>query len=98
MARKWQTFWVVVLCGALISLLTTGMRQSFGLFLHPVTIDNGWGREVFSLALAIYTLVQGLGAPLMGSVSDRYGAGRVLVLGGLLWALGLAGMSWPTRR
>jgi len=85
--------WVVLLCGGLILLLALGTRQSFGLFLRPMTIDLGCGREVFSFAIALQNLVWGLGMPVAGAIADRYGAGRILALGGLAYGLGLISMA-----
>ena len=76
-----------------ILLIALGVRATFGLFLQPMSVDRGWTREVFSLAFAIQSLVWGLGAPLFGGVADRYGAGRTIVLGALLYAAGLFGMA-----
>lgn len=90
---SWRTPTVVLLCGGLILMLALGTRQSFGLFLRPMTIDLGCGREVFSFAIALQNLVWGLGMPLAGAIADRYGAGRVLVLGGLAYGLGLMAMA-----
>ena len=85
--------WTVLICGGLILMLALGTRQSFGLFLRPMTIDLGCGREVFSFAIALQNLVWGLGMPVAGAIADRYGAGRVLTLGGLAYGLGLISMA-----
>ena len=92
----WRTPWVVLICGGLILMLALGTRQSFGLFLRPMTIDLGCGREVFSFAIALQNLVWGLGMPLAGAIADRYGAGRVLAVGGALYVLGTILMSQAT--
>ena len=70
-----------------------GIRATFGLFLQPMSVVHGWGREVFSLAFAIQSIVWGIGAPLFGAMADRYGAGRTVVLGSLLYGAGLIGMA-----
>ena len=44
--------WVVA-CGGLILLLGFGIRAGFGLFLQPMSLEFGWGREVFSFAMAL---------------------------------------------
>jgi MFS family permease len=85
--------WIVLICGGLVLMLALGTRQSFGLFLRPMTIDLGCGREVFSFAIALQNLVWGLGMPLAGAIADRHGAGRVLALGGLAYGLGLISMA-----
>src|SRR3989440_8352708 len=90
---SWRTPAVVLFCGGLILMLALGTRQSFGLFLRPMSIDLGCGREVFSFAIALQNLVWGLGMPVAGAIADRYGAGRVLTLGGLAYGLGLVAMA-----
>jgi MFS family permease len=75
-------------------MLALGIRQSFGLFLRPMSMDLGWGREVFSFAIALQNLAWGLAMPFAGAIADRYGAGRVLVAGGVAYGLGLAGMAY----
>ena len=84
---------IVVLAGCIISLVGFGVRTSFGLFLEPMTSANGWSRETFALALAIQNLMWGLGVPVAGAIADRYGATRILVLGALIYAFGIWGMS-----
>ena len=86
----------VLLCGAVILTLSMGIRQGFGLWLQPVTMDRGWSREAFALALAIQNLGWGLAAPLAGVMADRFGAFRVLLVGSLFYAAGLAGMATST--
>src|SRR3954467_13461584 len=93
---RWRTPAGILVCGGLILMLALGTRQSFGLFLRPVTIDLGCGREVFSFAIALQNLVWGLGMPLAGAIADRRGAGRVLALGGLAYGLGLIAMAQST--
>lgn len=91
-----RNLWVLVFFGGLISLLGFGIRANFGLYLAPMSADLGWGREVFALAIAIQNLMWGLGQPIAGMIADRYGTGRVLATGGLLYALGIYGMAHAT--
>ena len=92
----WRTPVVVLACGGLILMLALGTRQSFGLFLRPMSLDLGWGREAFSFAIALQNLVWGLAMPFTGAIADRYGAGRVLVAGGLAYGGGLIAMAHAT--
>jgi predicted MFS family arabinose efflux permease len=87
--RETQTWWRVVLAAATIAAIGMGLRQVMGLYMKPITMDLGVGRETFSLAIAIANLVWGIAAPIFGAVSDRYGAGRVAVTGALATATGL---------
>jgi MFS family permease len=75
-------------------MLSLGTRQSFGLFLQPMSSDLGWGRETFAFALALQNLVWGVAQPFAGMVADKYGAARVIVAAGLFYALGLALMAY----
>jgi MFS family permease len=87
---------VILLCGGLILMLALGTRQSFGLFLRPMSLDLGWGREAFSFAIALQNLVWGCAMPFTGAIADRYGAGRVLLAGGLAYGAGLIAMAYST--
>ena len=88
-----RTAMLAIGCGSAMVLLSFGIRSSFGLFLQPMSIDLGWGREVFAFALALQNLVWGLSQPFVGMLADRYGSGRTLAAGGLLYALGVYLMS-----
>ncbi|MGI9046467.1 MAG: MFS transporter [Burkholderiales bacterium] len=82
------------LCACLILTLSVGIRQTFGLFLQPMSVDLGWGRETFAFALAAQNLVWGLAQPFAGMIADKFGAGRVVITGSLLYALGLLLMAY----
>ena len=84
---------VVLVCGCLILLVGFGVRAGFGLFLQPMSLEFGWGREVFSFAMALQNLVWGVAAALAGGIADRHGAGRVLAGCGALYVLGLLVMA-----
>ncbi|MDC8771374.1 MFS transporter [Roseateles albus] len=86
----------VLLCGALIVTLSMGIRHGFGLFLQPITMDRGWTRETFAFALAIQNIAWGLAGPFTGMLADRFGPFRVLMVGGLLYAVGLVLMALST--
>ena len=91
---QWRTPSVVLACGSIILMLSLGTRQSFGLFLQPMSVDLGWGRETFAFALAAQNLVWGVAQPFAGMIADKFGAARVIVTAGLLYALGLAFMAY----
>ena len=78
---------LVIAAAALTVLISTGIRQSFGIFLAPVSESLGTGRELFSLAIAVQNLIFGL--PLIGIIADRVGSRAVVVVGGLLYVVGL---------
>lgn len=87
---------IVVAAGCLIALITFGPRASAGLFQIPMTLEFGWGRDTFSIAIALQNLLWGLGAPFAGAIADRFGTVRVLCAGALLYAAGLVVMAYAS--
>jgi MFS family permease len=88
-ASSWRTPFVIIACGCAIALLSFGPRSSVGFFIKPIGQEFGWGRDVFSLAIAVQNLLWGLGQPLAGAIADRFGLLRVMIVGALLYAGGL---------
>ncbi len=86
----------VLICGAAIVTLSMGIRHGFGLWLQPITMERGWTRETFAFALAVQNLAWGLAGPFAGALADRFGAFRVLIVGSLLYSLGLVLMAVST--
>ncbi len=95
-ALTWRTPLLVIIVGCTIALLNFGVRSGFGLFLEPISAANGWGREVFAFAIAIQTVLWGFGQPFAGAIADRYGSGRVLAGGAVLYAFGVALTAYST--
>lgn len=93
MTSVWRTSGWVLLGSALILALSLGTRHGFGLFLPPMSAQFGWGREVFAFAIALQNLVWGLAQPFTGALADRFGAAKVVLVGGVLYAVGLGLMS-----
>jgi len=83
----------VLICGAMVVTLSMGIRHGFGLWLQPITQDRGWSRETFSFAIAIQNLAWGVIGVFAGMLADKLGAFRVLLIGAVLYAFGLAGMA-----
>lgn len=88
-AAGWRTPTVIVVCGCLIAMIGFGVRSTYGLFNSPLSEANGWGRDVFALALAIQNLLWGIGQPFAGGLTDRYGPAKVLTGGALLYCAGV---------
>ena len=77
-------------------MIAYGTRQSFGLYMQPMSVDMGWGREVLSVALATQNLLMGAGAAFAGALATRWGAAKTIAIGGGLYASGLFFMSQST--
>jgi MFS family permease len=92
--RKQQ---VAILLGASVMLsLGMGMRQSFGLFMLPVTRDLGFSIADYTFAMAMQNLVWGFAQPFAGAFSDRYGSRPVMMFGGVMYIIGMAIMAFST--
>ncbi|WP_313306959.1 MFS transporter [Stutzerimonas balearica] len=93
MAMNWRTCGWLLLGASLILAISLGVRHGFGLFLAPMSAEFGWGRETFAFAIALQNLVWGLVQPFTGAAADRFGVARTVLIGGLLYAAGLALMA-----
>ena len=71
--RRMHPVWTLVWCAGVMLAINMGIRQTFGLYLRPISQDLNLEREVFSLSMAILNLVWGLSAPFAGAVSDKFG-------------------------
>lgn len=87
---KNQKTWSLVLVASAILMITMGARQSMGLFLSPLNTHTGLGIASISFAMAVAQLVWGAVQPVFGAVADRWGPGRVIVLGAFMLAAGSA--------
>jgi MFS family permease len=85
--------WLVILSGFLVGSVGMGIRQNFGLFLPSMTVDLGLGREAFAFAMALQNILWGIFTPMVGVLADKYGSGKMIALGGAVYALGLYTMS-----
>jgi MFS family permease len=85
---------LILACGAAILCISFGARAGMGLYLQPMALEYGWGREIFSFAMAIQNLAWGALGPFAGGIADRYGASRVVAVSGALYAVGLVAMAF----
>lgn len=100
MPQKSSVFTPVLIGGCLIILLSFAIRASFGVFQIPIAEEFNWPRAEFSLAIAIQNLAWGIGQPIFGAIAERFGDKRALIMGALLYALGLvlsAGATLPIQ-
>ncbi|MGB0632142.1 MAG: MFS transporter [Alphaproteobacteria bacterium] len=94
MSRTWfKSPHVVLFCAVGIVFFAYGSRQSFGIYLKPITVDLGWGRESLSLVFGAQALIYGLAAPFVGAIADKWGPVKVIVVAGLMYSGGIFLMS-----
>ena len=92
MSTSQKTGWLL-LGSAIILALSLGVRHAFGLFLQPMSLEFGWGREVFAFAIALQNLVWGLVQPFVGAFADRYGVRPTVLITAIAYGIGLWLMS-----
>ena len=86
----------VLVVGAIILLISFGVRASFGVFQIPIAEEFGWARAEFSLAIAIQNLFWGIGQPLFGAIAEKIGDRRAIVMAAILYAGGLVLSAFAT--
>ncbi len=89
MSAKRQ-YWMLVISAALILAVTMGIRNALGLFVSPLNTSTGLGIVTISFALAVGQFVWGAAQPIFGALADRAGSFRIIAIGAVLLALGLA--------
>jgi MFS family permease len=82
--------WLLILSASAILMITMAARLTTGLFLSPINTSTGLGVASISLAMAVGQFMWGASQPIFGAVADKWGPARVIVLGGVMLALGLA--------
>lgn len=82
------TITAAIVAGCIVAFLSFGFSATFGVFMRPMSADLGWGREVFSLSIAVQMLCWGFTQPFAGIVADRFGSARVLAAGAIFAAVG----------
>lgn len=90
-------FTPILIAGSIILAISFAMRAAFGLFQIPVQETFGWVRADFSMAIAIQNLAWGVGQPIFGAIAEKIGDRKAIVIGALMYALGLALSSVATE-
>ena len=80
---------IKIICGGLILAIAVGIRQSFGLFLEPISTTLQIGRETFALSIGLVNLLWGVLAPFTGALADKFGLKRVAIVGALFYSGGI---------
>ncbi|MEL7463045.1 MAG: MFS transporter [Pseudomonadota bacterium] len=90
MSQSARLFTPVLIGGAIILMVSFGIRSSFGVFQIPIAADLGWLRTEYSLAIAIQNLAWGIGQPIFGAIAERFGNRKALTIGALIYFAGMA--------
>ena len=87
--KQTALFTPVLIAGCIIVMLSFAVRASFGVFQILVAAEVGWLRTEFSMAIALQNLFWGIGQPIFGAIADKVTDRKAIILGGLVYALGL---------
>lgn len=82
-------FPALVWLGIGILIVSLGIRQSFGIFMMPISDHFQTGREFFSFAIALQNLLFGMFQPFVGMAADKWGSKRIILMGSIAYAVGL---------
>jgi predicted MFS family arabinose efflux permease len=85
---------VILFAGCVVAIINFGVRSTFGQFTLPISLEHGWPRETYSLAIALQNLLWGIATPMAGALADRYGSARVLMVGAVVYAIGIVMMNF----
>jgi MFS transporter, OFA family, oxalate/formate antiporter len=90
MNRKIFYGWWIVLACLVINLYVSGILFfGFTAFIDPLIREFGWTYTQVSFAVSLRGMEMGIFAPLVGFLSDRYGARKLILVGVLAVGLGL---------
>jgi MFS family permease len=82
--------WVIVAAGGLMGCMAIGAMFTLPVFLVPISKDTGWSVTGVSSAMTISFLAMAFASMAWGSLSDRFGARPVVLLGSVVLAASLA--------
>ena len=88
MSKK-QFLVISLICACVILILNFGLRSSMGFFMKPISQTHNYGREIFAFSLALQNLFWGLCQPLAGMFADKFGSIKTVIIGAVLYSLGL---------
>jgi predicted MFS family arabinose efflux permease len=87
--RRFNQAMLGIAAGALVMSAAMGVRQTFGLFVGPLSFEHGLPVTLIAFAIALHNLVWGVAQPFAGAAADRYGAAPVVAFGAIVFSLGL---------
>lgn len=94
--RATRKAWAIVIAGFVAFTVSASLMHAYTVFLLAFIEDFQWGRGEASIAYSVGQIVGGVCSPLVGNMVDRLGSRRMVLLGGVLIALGLLGTSFAT--
>jgi len=87
--QKSPIFNTVLIVACLVIIVNFAIRGSFGVFQIPISLEFGWPRADFSMAIAIQNLAWGIGQPIFGAIAEKIGDRKAIIIGAIVYAVGL---------
>lgn len=85
--------WYIVATCIFVAFVTNGARNSFGIFVLPMSEEFEWSRGTISFAAALGFLVNGLTQPFMGQLLDRFGGRKVIISSTVVFGVATVALS-----
>ncbi len=81
--------WVIVSIIAIMQMVGASIRMAFGVFIDPLAQTFDWSQGTITLAYGVSSITTALASPLAGWFGDRYGARTAMVVGSVLFIIGM---------
>ena len=81
--------WYIVAMGTTLQLTTNFVSQAFAILVVVMNDNFGWSLTAIVLAYSLRSIIGALLSPWAGSMGDRYGAKRVMLVGAVCFVAGM---------
>ncbi len=81
--------WVIVAVAAIMRLSASSFRSSSSILIPRIVETFGWSHGLVGIGFSIQWVVSGLFGPPSGWLGDRYGVRLTMLLGGVLFIVGM---------
>ena len=95
-AQPTRHAWLMLAGGFIAFTISASLMHAYSVFLLAFIAEFHWSRGESSIAYSVGQVVGGVSSPLAGSMVDRFGTRRMVLLGGCLLAVGLLGSAFAT--
>jgi MFS family permease len=86
--------WLLLAASFITFSVSAACMQSYTVFLVAFIEEFGWSRGEASIAYSVSQMINGMTSPLVGVLVDRLGPARLVLIGGVVLALGLFASSF----
>ena len=80
--------WLQLFMGILCMCMIANLQYGWTLFVNPITDKFGWSKAAIQVAFTVFVLTETWLVPIEGYLVDRFGPRPVVMVGGILCAIG----------